>query len=171
MLGVGSDRSRDSVKFAGDSQPLPVHIGATLQRRRDAGRSGENGWVDYDETAPVLAIVVDPDSKIALLCPMSLNVAGTVVGTIEGSIEALDIEGGSVLWMDESSKNRGLATNLLATKIAHRLNADLFPGDTINGRALIAGETTGPSGDVVSTDVSPATLAALKRLGIEIQPG
>jgi hypothetical protein len=145
--------------------------GATLQRRRDAGRSGENGWVDYDETAPVLALVVHPDSEIALLRPMSLNVAGTIVATIEGSIEAVEIEGGSVLWMDESGKSRGLTTNLLATKIAHRLNAGLFPDDTINGRALIAGETTGPSGDLVSADVSPATLAALKRLGIEIQPG
>ena len=126
MLGAGPDRSRDSEEFARDSQPLPVHIGATVQRRRDAGRSGENGWVDYDETAPVLAIVVDPDSEIALLRPMSLNVAGTIVATIEGSIEVAEIEGGSVLWMDESGKSRGLTTNLLATKIAHRLNAGLF---------------------------------------------
>lgn len=125
----------------------------------------------YDETAPVLALVVDPDSDAALLRPMGLNVAGTIAATINGAIEAIEIDGGSVLWLDESGKNRGLATNLLATKIAHRLNAGLYPDDTINGRALIVGETSGPSGDLISADVTPATLAALKRLGIAVRPG
>lgn len=157
--------------FAGDSQQLPDSPWADLQRRRAAGRTGKNGCVDYDETAPVLALVIDPDSETALLRPMSLNVSGTIAATIEGSIEAVEIDGGSVLWVDASGKDRRLATNLLATKIAHRLNAGLFPDDTINGRALVVGETTGPSGDLVSADVSPATLAALKRLGIEVQPG
>lgn len=102
---------------------------------------------------------------------MSLKITATIAATIEGSIEAIEIDDGSVLWADESGKKRELATKLLATKIAHRLNAGLFPDDTINGRALVVGATTGPSGDLVSADVSPATLAALKRLGIEIQPG
>ena len=73
---------------------------------------------------------------------MSLNVAGTIAAAIKGSIQAIDLDGGSVMWLDESGKNRCLATNLLATKIAHRLNAGLFPDDTINGRALIVGETS-----------------------------
>lgn len=169
MLGVGSDRSGESVKFASDSNRRQSTEGRPATTP-PPGRTGKNGGADCDETAPVLALVVEPGSEIALLRPMSLNVAGTIAATIAGSIEAVEIDGRSVLWMDESGKNRGLATNLLATKIAHRLNAGLFPDDTINGRALVAGETTGPAGDLVSADISPATLAALKRLGIEVQP-
>ncbi|NPC95227.1 hypothetical protein [Nocardioides sp. zg-DK7169] len=127
--------------------------------------------MDYDKTSPVLALVIDPHSETALLRPMSLNVAGTIAATIEGSLEAIEIDGWSVLWADASGKNRGLATNLLATKIAHRLHAGLLPDDTINWRALVVGETTRPSGDLDSTDVSPTALAALSRLGIEVQPG
>lgn len=132
---------------------------------------GENGAVDYDATAPVLALLVDPESEVAVLRPMSLNISGTIASTIEGSIEAIELDGGSVLWLDESGKTLRKATNLLATKVAHRLNAGMFRDDTINGRALIVGEAVGPTGDLVCADVSPEALAALRRIGIEIEPG
>ncbi|WP_446685599.1 hypothetical protein [Nocardioides pelophilus] len=83
----------------------------------------------------------------------------------------MEIDGGSVLWLDESGKNRGLPTNLLATKVAHRLHAGLFPDDTINGRALIVGEGPGPHGDLVSIDVTPSTLDAISAVNVEVVPG
>lgn len=76
-----------------------------------------------------------------------------------------------MLWLDQSGKNRGLPTNMLATKIVHRLHAGLFPDDTINGRALIVGEGPGPHGDLVSIDVTPSTLDALSAANVEVFPG
>lgn len=72
-----------------------------------------------------------------------MNRSGEIAALIGGHIEAIEIDGGSVLWLDESGKNKGLATNLLATKIAHRLRAGLYPDDTVNGRALVVGELMG----------------------------
>lgn len=127
--------------------------------------------MEYDTTAPVLALVIDPGSEVANLRPMNLNVKGAIATTLEGPIAAVDLDGGSVMWHDDSGKRRKLALNLLATKIARLLNAGLLSGDTINGRALIAGEATGPLGDLVSADITSSTLSALKKVGVEIQPG
>ena len=98
----------------------------------------------FDPTAPVLALIIEPTDDVATLRPVAVNVSGRIAEIIEGTIEAIELDGGSVLWLDESGKNLGLPTNLLATKIAHRLHAGLFPDDTINGRALIVGEGPGP---------------------------
>lgn len=122
----------------------------------------------FDPTAPVLGLVIEPGDEVAILRPVAVNRSGEIGSLVGGHIEAIEIDGGSVLWLDESGKNKGLTTNLLATKIAHRLHAGLYPDDTINGRALIVGEAEGPHGDLVSTDVSPATLAALAEVGVTV---
>ena len=69
----------------------------------------------------------------------------------------------------ESGKNKGLATNLLATKVDHRLHAGLYPDDTVNGRALIFGEAEGPFGDSVCVDITATTLGALSDLGVVVR--
>ncbi|WP_456299534.1 DUF3846 domain-containing protein [Nocardioides allogilvus] len=124
-----------------------------------------------DATAPVLAIVIDPSDEVASVRPVSANVPGTIANMINGPIEAIDLDGGSVLWMNESGKELALPTNLLATKIAHRLHAGLFPDDTINGRAVIVGDEVGPTGDLVSGDVTDGTLQALRQIGVDVIPG
>lgn len=129
---------------------------------------GDHGGMTFDPTAPVLALIIEPTDDVATLRPVAVNVSGRIAEIIEGTIEAIELDGGSVLWLDESGKNLGLPTNLLATKIAHRLHAGQFPDDTINGRALIVGEGQGPDGDLVSVDVAPATLDALRRADVEI---
>lgn len=125
----------------------------------------------FDPTAPVLALLIEPGDEIATLRPVSVNGSGEIVVLIGGHIEPIEIDGGSVLWLDESGKNKGLATNLLATKIAHRLHAGLYPDDTVNGRVLIVGESEGPHGDLVSVDVTAATLAALREVGVPVASG
>lgn len=91
--------------------------------------------MDFDPTAAVIGIVIEAESDTAALRPLLANSPDELVRLIGGNVEAIEVDGGSVLWMDEGGKNQGLATNLLATKIAHRLNAGLYPDDTINGRA------------------------------------
>ena len=125
----------------------------------------------FDPTAPVLGLLIEPGDEIATTRPVAVNGSDEVGNLIGGNIEAVEIAGGSVLWLDESGKNKGLATNLLATKIAHRLHAGLYPDDTVNGRALIVGEREGPHGDLVSVDVTVATLAALSDVGVTVSPG
>lgn len=125
----------------------------------------------FDPTAPVLALIIEPTDKAAALRPVALNESGGIGEIIGGSIEAIDLDGGSVMWLNESGKNLGLPTNLLATKIAHRLNAGLFPDDTINGTALIVGEVSDPAGDLVSGDVTRATLDALRATNVEVASG
>ena len=132
---------------------------------------GDNGGMAFDPTAPVLALIIDPDDDVATLRPAAVNVSGRIAEIIGGPIKAIELDGGSVLWLDESGKNRGLPTNMLATKIAHRLHAGLFPDDTINGRALIIGEGPGPHGDLVSIDVTPSTLEALRAVNVEVVAG
>lgn len=127
--------------------------------------------MDFDPTAPVLALVIEPGDEVAALRPVSVNQSGEIGTLIGGDIEAIEIDGGSVLWLDESGKNKGLATNLLATKIAHRLHAGLYPDDTVNGRAIVVGEAAGPHGDLVSVDVTPATLTALSEIGVVVRSG
>ena len=96
---------------------------------------------------------------------------GHIAEIIGGTIEAIEIDGGSVLWLDESGKNLGLPVNLLTIKIAHRLHGGLYPDDTIHGRALIVGEGLGPHGDLVSVDVTPSTLEALRAANVDVVPG
>lgn len=127
--------------------------------------------MSFDRTAPVLGLVIEPGDEVASLRPVAVNGPGEIAALIGGNIEPVELDGGSVLWLDESGKNRHLPTNLLATKVAHRLNAGLYPDDTINGRALIVGETAGPDGDLVSADVTPVTLAALHRVGVTVTAG
>lgn len=127
--------------------------------------------MDFDPTAPVLALVIEPGDEVAALRPVLVNQSGEIGTLIGGDIEAIEIDGGSVLWLDESGKNKGLATNLLATKIAHRLHAGLYPDDTVNGRAIVIGEAAGPHGDLVSVDVTPATLTALSEIGVVVRSG
>ncbi len=134
-------------------------------------RVGDHGGMTFDPTAPVLALIIEPTDEVATLRPVAVNTPGGIGAIIRGSIEAIELDGGSVLWLDESGKNLGLPTNLLATKIAHRLHAGLFPDDTINGRALIVGEAPGPHGDLVSIDVTPPTLAALSAAGVDVISG
>lgn len=123
------------------------------------------------QPAPVLGIVIDPGSEVAYLRPILANEPGEIASVIGGSIQAIEVETGAVIWMDENGKNAGLTTNLLATKIAHRLNAGLYPDDTINGRALILSESVGPDGDLISADVSAATLIALATINVVVQDG
>lgn len=121
--------------------------------------------------APVLGLVIDPDSEIALLRRIQANEPGQLATVVGGSIQAIEIDTGAVVWMDENGKNAHRPTNLLATKIAHRLHAGLFPDDTINGRAVVLGETVGLDGDLISADVSAATLQALAEIKVTVRPG
>lgn len=73
-----------------------------------------------------------------------------------------------MLWLDEEEKSKHLRTNLLATKIAHQLQAGLYPDDTINGRALVLGETIRPDGELMGADLTSATIAALRAAGIKL---
>jgi hypothetical protein len=100
----------------------------------------------FDPTAPVLALIIEPSDDVAMLRPATVNVSGRIAEIIGCPIEAIELDGGSVLWLDESGKNLGLPTNLLATKVVHRPHAGLFPEDTINERALIVGEGPGRMG-------------------------
>lgn len=119
----------------------------------------------------VLGLVIHPDSEVAFLLPIAANEPGQLAAIIGGSIEAIAIDTGAVVWMDEDGKNSGLATNLLATKIAHRLHAGLFPDDTVNGRAIVLGESVGPDGDLISADISASTLRALSEINVTVQHG
>ncbi len=123
----------------------------------------------FDPTAPVLALVIEPGDEIATMRPVAVNVSDEIGRLIGGNIEAVEVLGGSVLWLDESGKNKGLATNLLATKVAHRLHAGLYPDDTVNGLALIVGEAEGPHGDLVCVDITATTLAALSDVGVVVR--
>lgn len=125
----------------------------------------------FDAAAPVLTLIIDPGDTTATLRPMRANESGMIARVIEGPIEAVEIDGGSVLWLHESGKDIGLATSLLATQIAHRLNAGLLPDDTINGRALIIGEAIGPDGELVCVDVTSATLQAIHAVGVSVVSG
>lgn len=125
----------------------------------------------FDPAAPVLGLVIDPGAEVATLRSLLVNRSDEISTLIGGAIEAIELDGGSVLWLDESGKNRGLATNLLATKVAHRLHAGLYPDDTINGRALIVGEAEGPNGDLVCADITTATLKALKGVNVVVASG
>lgn len=132
---------------------------------------GDHSFKPYDPTAPVLALIIEPGVEVASLRPVAANAPGAIATIIDGNVEAIEIDGGAVLWLNESGKNLGLPTNLLATKIAHRLHAGLFPDDTINGRALIVGEAPGPSGDLVNVDLTQAILDALSRMGVAVVSG
>lgn len=116
-------------------------------------------------------LIIEPAYEVATLRPVAANVPEGIASTIGGSIEPVEIDGGSVLWLNEAGKNLRLPTNLLATKIAHRLNGGLYPDDTINGTALVLGEAPGPHGDLVSADVTPVTLEALRGAGVVIAAG
>ncbi|WP_422656584.1 DUF3846 domain-containing protein [Nocardioides sp.] len=74
---------------------------------------------------------------------VSANLPDGIATAIGGTIQVIEIGGGSVLWLNRAGKNLGPPTNLLATKIAHRLNAGFCPDDTINGTAVAVGETDG----------------------------
>lgn len=56
----------------------------------------------FDPTAPVLGLMIEPGSEIATLRPVAANGSGEIAGLIGGDIEAVEIEGSSVLWLDES---------------------------------------------------------------------
>jgi hypothetical protein len=155
--------TRRQITRIGRTFPLP-EIAPSRRFRKDPS-------MDFDPTAPILALVIEPGDEVANLRPVSVNQSGEIGILIGGHIEAVEIDGGSVLWLDESGKNKGLATNLLATKIAHRLHAGLYPDDTVNGRALVVGEAAGPHGDLVSVDVTPATLAALADIDVVVRSG
>lgn len=127
--------------------------------------------MDFDPSAPVLALIIEPGDEVATLRPVSANVSGDIGALIGGQIEAVEIVGGSVVWLDEWGKNKGLATNLLATKIVHRLHGGMYPDDTVNGRALVIGEAVGPHDDLVSVDITPATLAALADIDVPVRSG
>ena len=117
----------------------------------------------------VLGLVVDPGDECATLSAVPVGAPGGVSAALGGGlVQALEIDGGSVIWIDESGKANGLATNLLATKIAHRLNAGLYPDDTIHGRALVLGESAGPDGELMSVDLTSATITALRAAGVEL---
>lgn len=117
----------------------------------------------------VFGLVIEPGDTSITLRRISVSTPDGFNDVLcNGMIQALDIDGGSVLWIDEEGKVKRLPTNLLATKIAHRLNAGLYPDDTINGNALILGESTGPDGELVSADLTAATIEALRVAGVEI---
>ncbi|GAB3862510.1 hypothetical protein GCM10028801_28090 [Nocardioides maradonensis] len=127
--------------------------------------------MSFDPTAPVLALIIEPGDEVASLRPVEANAPEAIARIVEGNVEAVEIDGGAVLWLNEAGKSLGLPTNLLATKIAHRLHAGLFPDDTISGRALIVGEAPGPTGDLVSGDLPQATLDALGMASVRVASG
>ncbi|WP_353113285.1 hypothetical protein [Microbacterium sp.] len=117
----------------------------------------------------VRGLLITPGDTVATLRLIAVGAPVGISGVLDGAmIQALDLDGESVLWIDESGKSKGLATNLLATKIAHRLHAGLYPDDTINGPALILGESVAPSGELTSVDLTAATLEALRMVGVEV---
>lgn len=116
----------------------------------------------------VTGLYLTPDSDTARFCHVDANVAGVLATAIGGLFQALDLDHDTVMWLDEDGKNKGLTTNLLATKIAHRLHAGLYPDDTINGPALLLGERLTSDGEPVSADLGANAYAALRDLGVEI---
>lgn len=122
----------------------------------------------YEPSAPVLGLFVEPDSDRARVISVAANASGEIARIVGGPLEAIEIDGGSVMWLDAEGKNRSLATNLLATKIAHRLHAGLYPDDTINGRALIFGEIELREQGPVAVDLTAKTLEALRAVGVEV---
>lgn len=121
-------------------------------------------------SVPVLALLVIPGTESATLYRVAANESDVIALLIGGGVQAIEVDGGSVLWFDEAGKNKGLATNLLATKIAHRLHAGLYPDDTINGTAVVIGEAVGPDGDLESVDVTTETLSTLREVGVLVEP-
>ncbi|TGN64235.1 DUF3846 domain-containing protein [Nocardioides eburneiflavus] len=113
-------------------------------------------------------LVLDPDDETAVVRGVAVESSGGVSDVVGGRAQAVEIDGGSVLWLDEEGKTKGYPTNLLATKIAHRLHAGLYPDDTINGRALILGERTGRDGELTSTDLTWDTVEALRAVGVAV---
>jgi hypothetical protein len=99
---------------------------------------------------------------------MNFDVAGTMAATIAGSLEAIDPDGSSALGLAESDTNVTLII-CSQTRVANRPNAGRFPDTTSDGRSMIADEMAGPYGDLISADVTPATAAAIRRFGIELQ--
>jgi hypothetical protein len=69
----------------------------------------------FDPTAPA-GLIIEPADEVATLRPVAANVPEGIVATIGGAIEAIEIDGGSVLWLREAGRNLRLSTNLLATR-------------------------------------------------------
>lgn len=122
-------------------------------------------------SSPARGLVIDRGAEVAFLRPIAANEPGQLAAIVGGSLEAIEVDTGAVIWMDENGKNCRRPTNLLATQIAHRLHAGLFPDDTINGRAVVLGETVGTAGDLISAEISAATLQALADIRVTVQHG
>lgn len=74
------------------------------------------GTMSFDPTAPVLALIIEPTDHAAALRPVAANESGAIGQIIGGSVQVIELDGGSVMWLNESGKNLGLPTNLLAPR-------------------------------------------------------
>jgi hypothetical protein len=81
-------------------------------------------------------------------------------------VEALEIGGGALMWVNEAGENLELPTNFLSTRIAHRLHAGLY-----NGSAILVGErhSTNRRSGVLRHPV--ATMNAVRVLGAVVEGG
>lgn len=124
--------------------------------------------LSYNADAPVLGLVIDPADDTAAIVPIDANTSGVLARVVGGALEVIELDGGSVMWIDSEGKNRRMPTNLLATKVAHRLHAGLYPDDTINGRAVILGEIEIDGHGPVAADLTPLTYTALTDLNVAL---
>jgi len=70
--------------------------------------------------------------------------------TVGGWFEAIDLEDGNSMFLNEEGKLMGLARNELATSYARSV---IFPSDYIAGDVVIAGPPKGSSGRISSASV------------------
>lgn len=125
---------------------------------------------EFDYTAPVLALVIEPGAERAALRPIAANQPRVLRQVIGGWLEGVNMgDETTIMYLDEEGKLKGRSTNLLATKIVHRLagGAGLLPDDTISGTAVLVGRLRlgGEHGEVCG-DMPAETAAALSDLGI-----
>jgi hypothetical protein len=126
--------------------------------------------VDFDPAAPVLALVIEPGDDAATLRPVSANGTGAIETLIGAHIEAVEIDGGSVLWLDESGKAQGTCHKPAgdedrrppACRPPRRHRQRTCRGSWRGCRA---------TRDLISVDITPTTLAALTEINVPVRSG
>ena len=84
--------------------------------------------------------------------------------TVGGYIEAVPLENGCTMYINEEGKLRGLPINYVANLLAHKLNSGLREYDYIVGNAVVCGPLDGAGYDTSMTEQEYATIVAALNL-------
>lgn len=84
--------------------------------------------------------------------------------TVGGYIEAVPLENGCTMYINEEGKLRGLPINYVANLLAHKLNSGLREYDYIVGNAVVCGPLDGAGYDTSMTEEEYATIVAALNL-------